>query len=85
MEINEKQLRLMYEEHKARGGEVETLLARALAKAEYPLDEEEFKTIFNQGVKYFRHVGAIWALSSILKGDQYDWEKVGKTENNETR
>lgn len=80
MDLNENKLRVMLEEHKGRGGEVERHLAKALKKIEgkETLEFNEFQHLFNVAVEYYRHVGAVWVLEGIKNGKEYDWRSVGK-------
>ena len=76
--VNDKKLAVMLSEHKSRCTEVEELLGRKLKKITFPLSEEEFRSIFNKGVKFYRHVGAIWILEGILHGTVHEWNETGK-------
>ena len=80
MPINTQKLRVMLEEHKSRGGELERLINIWKDKLEFPLEKEDFRSFMNQYViPFYRHTGAIMVLEGILNGKDYDWN-TGKNE-----
>jgi len=76
MEVKKSKLDVMLQEHKGRGGELEYLWKGYLKKLKKELSEEDYDTVkeaLRVGLKYYRHVGAIWAVEGILNGTEYDW------------
>ena len=76
MEINRKKIYVMLEEHKGRGGEVGALFRATLKKVDQ--DAPGVKFLLKTMVEFYRHVGAVWALESILEGKDHDWSNTDR-------